>query len=66
GTGARFERDTPYYVGGQYEREGEGFVWWLAVHSPQSGINRNSWIREDFVREEGNCEGQPFVDPYTD
>ncbi|MEO0563276.1 MAG: hypothetical protein AAF125_14305 [Chloroflexota bacterium] len=61
-----FEYNVPYYVAGRYERPGEGYVWWWVVHNARAKLNSDRWIREDFVREEGNCDDQPFVDPYTD
>jgi hypothetical protein len=53
-----------YYGWRYYEREGEGYRWWLLA--PISNNLYGWWVREDFVREEGDCDSLPFLDPYQD
>lgn len=60
------------YVDAQFNRPGEGFKWWRL--EPRSMIQpitrgggfsspRYNWVREDFVREEGDCESVREITP---
>lgn len=60
------------YVDAQFNRPGEGFTWWrLEPRSPIRPITRGggfsspryNWVREDFVREEGDCESVREITP---
>ena len=59
------QRGTEFYAIGQYQRQGEGFPWWLLGSRLNHYYNTsyNTWIRADFVTEEGDCDNLPIVDP---
>jgi hypothetical protein len=60
------------YADAQFNRQGEGFTWWRLAENPtvrpippstSFGAPNVNWVREDFVREEGNCDNLPQVTP---
>lgn len=60
------------YVDAQFNRPGEGFTWWrleprsmIRPITPGGGFSSPifNWVREDFVREEGDCESIREITP---
>jgi hypothetical protein len=54
-----------YYATHYYERAGEGFRWWR-LPPAAANVVYGTWVREDFVREVGDCDSLPFMDAYRD
>jgi hypothetical protein len=53
-----FTFPATYPASEQFERQGEGFRWWrIAADTPFDVANL--WVREDFVKEEGDCDQLP-------
>jgi hypothetical protein len=58
-------RNTRYYAQAMYQRPGEDFPWWQLGARENATTNNwgitGSWLRADFVTEEGNCDALPVI-----